>query len=107
MNPHFFVYLYISPPFREFLNSRTVRGATVDRISLKEFPSFPINLPPLDEQERLAASLEALNDHTQLLTNIYERKLAALDVLKRSLLHSAFAGELTANKTSELVEAVA
>ncbi len=40
LNPQFFVYQYISPQFRNFLSGRTVRGATVDRIAVKEFPFF-------------------------------------------------------------------
>ena len=94
LNPRFFVYQYISPPFREFLNSRTVRGATVDRIALKEFPTFQIGLPCLDEQEQIASSFEALRTETQRLKSIYQRKLAALDELKKSLLHQAFSGAL-------------
>ena len=31
---------------------------------------------------------------TQRLTSIYQRKLAALEALKKSLLHQAFTGEL-------------
>jgi type I restriction enzyme S subunit len=94
LNPQFFVYQYISPPFREYLNSRTVRGATVDRIALKEFPTFEIGLPCLDEQAKIATSLEALRTETKLLESIYKQKLAALDELKKSLLHQAFTGAL-------------
>jgi type I restriction enzyme S subunit len=32
---------------------------------------------------------------TQRLARLYERKLAALDALKKSLLHQAFKGQLT------------
>jgi type I restriction enzyme, S subunit len=35
LNPRFFLYFYLSPDFQEFLRSRTVNGATVDRIALK------------------------------------------------------------------------
>jgi type I restriction enzyme S subunit len=35
-----------------------------------------------------------LKEETQRLADIYERKLAALDALKKSLLHQAFTGEL-------------
>jgi type I restriction enzyme S subunit len=94
LDPRFFVYQYISPPFRAFLDSKTVRGATVDRIALKEFPSFPISLPELDEQERMADEFDSLHEETQRLARIYERKLAALEALKKSLLHQAFTGEL-------------
>lgn len=56
--PQFFLYQYLSPSYREFLNSKTVRGATVDRISIKEFPSFPISVPPLPEQQRIVGILD-------------------------------------------------
>ena len=94
LDPRFFVYQYISPPFRAFLDSKTVRGATVDRIALKEFPSFPISLPKLDEQEQMADQFESLREETQRLARLYERKQAALEALKKSLLHQAFTGEL-------------
>ncbi len=96
VDPRFFVWQYISPPFREFLDSRTVRGTTVDRIALKEFPSFPIELPPLAEQELMANRFDALSEVTQRLTILYQRKLAALEELKKSLLHQAFTGQLGA-----------
>ena len=92
--PLFFVYQYISPPFRSFLESKTVRGATVDRIALKEFPSFPISLPKLDEQKRLASEFETLRGETQRLESLYQQKLTALDDLKKSILHQAFSGAL-------------
>lgn len=94
VDPRFFVYQYISPPFREFLKSRTVRGATVDRIALKEFPSFPITLPALTEQENTVNRIDALRGETQRLESIYQQKLAALEALKKSLLHQAFTGAL-------------
>ena len=94
VDPRFFVYQYISPTFRKFLDSKTVRGATVDRIALKEFPSFPISLPSLAEQERMTNRLDALREETQRLESIYQQKLAALDELKKSLLHQAFTGAL-------------
>lgn len=56
--PRFFLYQYLSPPFREFLDSKTIRGATVDRISIKDFPSFPVAVPPLPEQRRIVGILD-------------------------------------------------
>jgi type I restriction enzyme, S subunit len=56
--PRFFLYQYLSPAFRDFLNSRTIRGATVDRISIRDFPSFPILVPPLPEQQRIVGILD-------------------------------------------------
>ena len=52
------------------------------------FPKF------LDEQKRIVSTLASLSEQTQRLAAIYERKLAALEELRKSLLHQAFAGEL-------------
>jgi type I restriction enzyme, S subunit len=66
-----------------------------------------IPFPPLEQQRRIVATIVALVEETKILASIYERKLAALDALKKSLLHRAFAGELTAGRTAGLIEAVA
>jgi type I restriction enzyme S subunit len=36
-----------------------------------------------------------MREETRCLESLYRRKLAALDELKKSLLHQAFSGELT------------
>jgi type I restriction enzyme S subunit len=46
------------------------------------------------EQKRVAARLDALTAETQRLESIYQQKLAALEALKKSLLHQAFTGKL-------------
>jgi len=53
-----------------------------------------IPLPPFEQQQRIVAAIDALWDETQRLARLYEQKLAALDSLKKSLLHQAFSGEL-------------
>jgi type I restriction enzyme S subunit len=40
------------------------------------------------------AILDALHDETQRLAYLYQKKLTALDDLKKSLLHQAFSGAL-------------
>ena len=51
-------------------------------------------MPPLDEQIEIVDQVDCLHAETQHLTRLYERKLAALEELKKSLLHQAFNGEL-------------
>ena len=69
-------------------------GIGVPHISGQQIKDFEFALPPLLEQQRIASDLEFLSAETQQLTSIYERKLAALEELKTSLLHQAFNGEL-------------
>ncbi len=46
------------------------------------------------EQKIIAKKLNSLEEETQRLASLCERKLAALESLKKSLLHQAFSGEL-------------
>lgn len=105
LDPEFFVYQYISPPFRKFLHTRIVRGATVDRIALKEFPSFPIYLPKLSEQKNIVSKLTSLRTEVDRLISTAQHKVKVLAELKQAILHKAFAGELTANPEKALPEA--
>ena len=42
----------------------------------------------------ISQKLDSLRIETQRLESLYQRKLAALDELKKSLLHQAFSGQL-------------
>ncbi len=61
-------------------------------VILKLYNDIP--LPPLDTQKQVVESLQQLDREVQRLESIYQRKLAALDALKQSLLHQAFTGQL-------------
>lgn len=69
----------------------SVNQANINGTKLK---GYPIPAPTLSEQKAIVAKLGALSEQTQHLARIYERKLAALDALKQSLLHQAFSGQL-------------
>ncbi|MCC5848927.1 MAG: restriction endonuclease subunit S [Verrucomicrobia bacterium] len=69
----------------------SVNQANINGTKLK---GYPIPTPSLSEQKAIVAKLDALSAEIQRLAAIYERKLAALEALKKSLLHRAFAGEL-------------
>ena len=88
--PRFFLYQYFSPQFRDFLESKTIRGATVDRVSIKDFPSFPILVAPLSEQRRIVAILdEAFEAITAARTNAEQNRQNAR-ALFESYLQSVF-----------------
>ena len=55
---------------------------------------LPVLLPPLKRQIEIVTALDSLREETQHLASVYERKLTALDTLKKSLVHQAFTGEL-------------
>ena len=74
--------------------ARVAVGAAHPHINLGDIRSYSIPLPPLDEQRTITRQLDDLREETQRLESVYERKLAALHALKKSLLHQAFSGAL-------------
>lgn len=49
-----------------------------------------ISFPPLSEQSRIVAHLDAVRAETERLEKLYTEKLASLDELKKSILQEAF-----------------
>lgn len=87
--------------------SQVMKQSTRNQVPITKQREFFHVIPPLEEQKNIVGALDGLWENGRRLERIYERKLAALDALKKSLLHRAFAGELTASKTTKLVEAAA
>jgi type I restriction enzyme S subunit len=72
-----------------------ITGAAQPKLNQKALNAIPIPIPEaVEEQARIVLSIEKLQEETQRLTHLYERKLAALEELKKSLLQQAFNGEL-------------
>jgi len=69
-------------------------GSTVQHMRVPDTKNLVLAAPPLLKQQEIVAQLLALRTETQRLETLYQQKLAALDALKKSLLHQAFAGEL-------------
>lgn len=86
LDPRFFLYTYLSPSYQEFLRSRTITGATVDRIALTEFPGFPILLPPISEQRAIASILGAIDDKIDLNRQMNE----TLEAMARAIFKDWF-----------------
>ena len=70
------------------------KGSAQDNINMGTFESQRFPFPPVAEQREIVKTLNFLREETQNLESIYQRKLAALDELKQSLLHQAFSGAL-------------
>lgn len=74
---------------------RHVSGAAQPQLPIKTLIDFDIPVPnTLGAQREIVASVREVDAETQRLESLYQRKLAALDELKKSLLHQAFSGQL-------------
>lgn len=87
--PRFVYYLFAG------LNVKRLDSGTANP-ALNRNQVHPIQIfwPPVSQQRLLIQTLDTINQETQRLAAIYEKKLAALAELKKSLLHQAFSGEL-------------
>ena len=87
-----FLYHFLTTKVEE--NLRISAGAAQPNLSTEQIKGFVLPLPGIDQQSRIVDALESLSEETQRLESLYQRKLAALDELKKSLLHRAFSGQL-------------
>jgi type I restriction enzyme S subunit len=69
-------------------------GTNIKSLNQGMLSALAVPFPPFAAQEVLVEQLESLSEETQRLARLYERKHAALEALKKSLLHQAFTGAL-------------
>jgi len=75
------------------------KGTTQKFVGLGYLRSFPILIPPLKEQQTIVLQLNALRAETQKLEAVYQKKIADLEELKKSVLQKAFSWELKTEKS--------
>ena len=86
-------YLLLSPSFTDYAIEGSAR-AGMPKVNREHLFAFRFPLPPVDQQKRIAANLDALSDEVRRFEVVVRGKLTALDELKQSLLHQAFSGQL-------------
>ncbi|GHF31879.1 restriction endonuclease subunit S [Streptomyces griseoluteus] len=96
------LHAYLNPAFQEEIKRRTVHGATVDRLPLKEMPGWRISLPAQGERERLSAKFDAL--HASVTQGANENRTLA--DLRDTLLPQLLSGQLRVKDAIRTVEEV-
>lgn len=91
---HDFDYAFLTY-LLNFKNLRSLaRQSAQPVISNSSLKDLILNFPNIIEQRNIVIQLDALSNKTQRLESLYQRKIAALDELKQSLLQQAFSGQL-------------
>jgi len=93
-------YLLLSPQVFKQANDGAT-GAAQRTVSLKLLRGFEVPKVIPKQQHVAVTTLDALSAETQRLADLYERKFAALEALKKSLLHQAFTGQLQGHSMHE------
>jgi type I restriction enzyme S subunit len=90
----FFFHVFNTQFVRQAIHD-SASGVKVRHTSPTKIGEVVVSFPTsIKEQKAIVAVLADLREETQRLARLYERKLAALEALKKSLLHQAFTGEL-------------
>ena len=90
----FLYYFLMSEGFLKNIKA-SATGTMVKHTAPKRILSNVIPFPrDRKEQRAIVSKLDSLRVETQRLASLYQRKLAALEALKKSLLHQAFTGQL-------------
>jgi type I restriction enzyme, S subunit len=87
-----FLYFQMLKSLKKFKTQSV--GAGTKFLKLGMIKDLEIALPSLDEQQRIVSTMDSVREETERLESIYQQKLAAVEALKKSLLHQAFTGNL-------------
>ncbi|MEI6285729.1 MAG: restriction endonuclease subunit S [Bacillota bacterium] len=88
-----YLYYQITKALQE-LKTKSV-GAGTKFLKIGILNEMMVSCPPLPDQHRIVAELDALSAQTKQLESIYQQKIVCLNELKQALLQKAFNGELT------------
>lgn len=90
--PKFCYYSLISEASRQYFEA-AAKGVGYPAVDDKDFGSFSVPLPPLIEQERITAYLDASCAAIDAAVTVKRKQIDALDALRRATLHVAFSQE--------------
>lgn len=86
-------HLLLSKHFTDYAIQGSAR-AGMPKVNREQLFEFRVYMPSISKQREIASKLDELHEETQRLESLYQRKLTALDELKKSLLSQAFSGAL-------------
>lgn len=90
LTPEFLYFYFLTVDMRKLGT-----GSSIPQINNYDIAPLEIAFPDSTrKQAEISESIRSLESECQALESIYQRKIAALDDLKKSLLHQAFAGLL-------------
>jgi type I restriction enzyme S subunit len=96
---HFFFHQFISAPFQRLLERHTIQGATVNRIALKHFPTYPVMDPP----PAVKAAFDATVAPAWARIHANQAQAQSLTALRDTLLPGLISGQLRLPQAEEAI----
>jgi type I restriction enzyme S subunit len=100
LDDDFLFYMIPTDIIKGELMKRSERSL-IPSMSVAHLKEIVIPLPALKVQKTIVHQLDALRTETQKMEAIYQKKIADLEELKKSVLQKAFAGELPSGEPAE------
>lgn len=94
---HAFLAWFLRSPVARSAYDETRLGTGVPRLNIGQVREFPIALPPLNEQRRIVAKIDALMARSRRAKESLDAIPPLLERLRQSILAAAFRGDLTAD----------
>ncbi|MGG2940004.1 restriction endonuclease subunit S [Heyndrickxia faecalis] len=92
----YLLYLLKSPYFRKLITSNVSGvGGSLTRARPKEVETYPIAVPPIKEQKRIADKVERLLSKIDEAKRLIEEAKETFELRRAAILDKAFRGELT------------
>lgn len=95
--PEYLAHYMRTPLFRRQYEL-VMRQSTRNQVPITKQREFTHVVPPIEDQRRIAATLDELEAERQALLAGIQAKIAQASALKQSILARAFSGQLTATK---------
>jgi type I restriction enzyme S subunit len=92
LSPKFAYYSLLTDGARQYFEA-AAKGVGYPAVDDKDFQSFIVPLPPLPEQQGIAAYLDASCAAIDAAVAAKRRQLETLDAIRRSIIHSFFADQ--------------
>ena len=92
--PRFFLHQLLSPQIQEDQIAPLSKGSASPHLNIGALRGFNLVLPPLPEQRRIVAELDALQAQVDALKALQTETAAELDALLTSVLDKALKGQL-------------
>ncbi len=101
LNPFYLAYLASSRYGKAYFLSCSKQTTNLASINSTQLKAFPVLCPNISEQQEIVSVIDVLIEKEQSAKNKLEHLLNQIDVMKKSILFSAFRGELGTNDQSE------
>jgi len=94
VDPRFFVSVWNAPGMRSWIEEKAKTTSGIWKINQGHIESAEIPLPPIAEQRRIIAELDALQVKVDAVKTLQNETATALDAMLPAILDKAFKGEL-------------